>query len=232
VSRADGEHRELRELLGVAALGALEPAEHDRLQAHLDGCPSCRAELAELTPLAARLAAVDPDALDETPTPPPGLGAVVLARIAAEEQRSGPPRHRAIPLTRRRALRPVLAAAAVVGVAAAGATVGWLARPVPEPPPLEPVSVQAVDPGVEARADLIPHTWGVEVRLTGTGFADGEVYRVAVTDDDGREVPAGEFLGIGSAELRCNLNSAVLRADAVGFEVVDDDGDVVVRSDF
>jgi anti-sigma factor RsiW len=232
VSRADGEHRELRELLGVAALGALEPAEHDRLQAHLDGCPSCRAELAELTPLAARLAAVDPDALDETPTPPPGLGAAVLARIAAEEQRSGPPRHRAIPLTRRRALRPVLAAAAVVGVAAAGATVGWLARPVPEPPPLEPVSVQAVDPGVEARADLIPHTWGVEVRLTGTGFADGEVYRVAVTDDDGREVPAGEFLGIGSAELRCNLNSSVLRADAVGFEVVDDDGDVVVRSDF
>nr|WP_204264579.1 zf-HC2 domain-containing protein [Geodermatophilus normandii] len=222
----------MRELLGVAALGALEPAEHDRLQAHLDGCPSCRAELAELTPLAARLAAVDPDALDETPTPPPGLGAVVLARIAAEEQRSGPPRHRATPLPRRRALRPVLAAAAVVGVAAAGATVGWLARPVPEPPPLEPVSVQAVDPGVEARADLIPHTWGVEVRLTGTGFADGEVYRVAVTDDDGREVPAGEFLGIGSAELRCNLNSAVLRADAVGFEVVDDDGDVVVRSDF
>ncbi|SFT65187.1 Putative zinc-finger [Geodermatophilus amargosae] len=232
MSRADGEHRELRELLGVAALGALEPAEHDRLQAHLDGCPSCRAELAELTPLAARLAAVDPDALDETPTPPPGLGAAVLARIAAEEQRSGPPRHRATPLPRRRALRPVLAAAAVVGVAAAGAAVGWLVRPVPDPPPLEPVSVQAVDPGVEARADLIPHTWGVEVRLTGTGFADGEVYRVAVTDDDGREVPAGEFLGIGNAELRCNLNSAVLRADAVGFEVVDDDGDVVVRSDF
>jgi hypothetical protein len=71
----------------------------------------------------------------------------------------------------------------------------------------------------------------VEVKLTGTGFTAGEVYRVAVTDDDGREVPAGEFLGVGANELRCNLNSSVLRDDAVSFEVVDADGDVVARSD-
>jgi hypothetical protein len=32
--------------------------------------------------------------------------------------------------------------------------------------------------------------------------------------------------------MRCNLNSSVLRDDAVAFEVVDADGDVVVRSDF
>ena len=55
---------------------------------------------------------------------------------------------------------------------------------------------------------------------------------MAVTDDEGREVSAGEFVGVGAAELRCNLNSSVLRADAVAFEVVDADGDLVVRSSF
>lgn len=220
------EHRELREMLGSYALGHLGPAERDRVRAHLDGCADCRAELADIAPLAARLAAVDPDALDETPTPPPDLGARVLARIAAEE------RQRVVPLRRAGVRRRALTAAAVAGVAAAGGVVGWAVRPVPDPPPLEPVPVLAVAPGVEATADLVPHTWGVEVKLTGTGFEDGEVYRVAVTDDDGREVPAGQFLGVGATELRCNLNSSVLRDDAIGFEVVDADGVVVVRSDF
>ncbi len=219
------EHRELREMLGSYALGHLDPAERDRVRAHLDGCAACRAELAEIAPLAARLAAVDPDALDATPTPPPDLGARVMARIA-EEERTLVPLHRAV--VRRR----VLAAAAVAGVAAAGGAVGWLVRPVPDPVPLEPVAVQEVDPDVQATADLVPHTWGVEVKLTGTGFTAGEVFRVAVTDDDGREVPAGEFIGVGPNEMRCNLNSSVLRDDAVAFEVVDADGDVVVRSAF
>ncbi|MGY1610003.1 MULTISPECIES: anti-sigma factor family protein [unclassified Geodermatophilus] len=219
------EHRELRELLGAYALGHLEPAERDRVRAHLDGCADCRADLAEIAPLADRLAAVDPDALDATPTPPPDLGARVLARIA-EEQR------RAVPLRRAVVRRRVLAAAAVAGVAAAGGAVGWAVRPVPDPVPLEPVAVQVVASGVEASADLVPHTWGVEVKLTGTGFSAGEVYRVAVTDDDGREVPAGQFLGVGPQQVRCNLNSSVLRGDAVGFEVVDADGEVVVRSEF
>ncbi len=219
------EHRELREMLGSYALGHLSPAERDRVRAHLDGDPGCRAELAEIAPLAARLAAVDPDALDETPTPPPDLGARVLARIAEEERTL-------VPLRRAVVRRRVLAAAAVTGVAAAGGVVGWAVRPVPDPPPLEPVAVEVVDPGVQATADLVPHTWGVEVKLTGTGFDEGEVYRVAVTDDAGREVPAGEFIGVGATEMRCNLNSSVLRDDAVAFEVVDADGDVVVRSDF
>jgi anti-sigma factor RsiW len=224
--REHREHREHRELLGAFALGHLARPEHDRVRAHLDGCAACRAELAELVPLGRRLSAVDPDVLDETPTPPPGLGEAVLARIAAEERR-------VVPLRRRTAVRHRVAlGAAVVGVAATGAVVGWVARPVPDPVPLEPVAVQAVASDVEATADLVPHTWGVEVKLTGTGFDAGEVYRVAVTADDGREVPAGQFLGVGPQPMRCNLNSSVLRADAVAFEVVDADGDVVARSEF
>ena len=214
-----GEHRELREQLGWYALGHGTPEEQAGVRAHLDGCAACRAELAGLAPLAARLGRADADRLDEEPAPPAGLGEAVMARIAAEA-----------PLRRRRASsRRGLAAAAVVGVAAAGFGTGWLARPVPDPLPLEPVAVQA-DPGIEATADVVPHTWGVEVKLTGEGFAAGAVYRVVVTDEDGSAVPAGQFLGVGPAELRCNLNASVLREDATGFQVLAADGTVVASS--
>ncbi|WP_169744428.1 anti-sigma factor family protein [Spirillospora albida] len=42
--------------LGVYALGRLAPAEADELSLHLDGCPPCRAELAELRDVADLLA--------------------------------------------------------------------------------------------------------------------------------------------------------------------------------
>ncbi len=216
-----GEHQGLREQLGWYALGHGTPEERAGVRAHLDGCASCRAELAELAPLAARLEGVDPDRLDEQPAPPAGLGEAVLARIAAE----GPLRRR------RTSSRRALAAAAVVGVAAAGFGIGWLARPVPDPLPLEPVAVQVADSGIQATADVVPHTWGVEVKLTGEGFTAGAVYRVVVTDEDGTAVPAGQFLGVGPAELRCNLNSSVLREDATGFQVVAADGTVVASSE-
>lgn len=217
-------HAELREQLGVFALGHGSPAERAAVQAHLGGCAACRAELAELTPLAARLADVDPDHLDETPAPPPGLRDAVLARIAAEPR---PPTR----LADHRRRRPAGAAAAVA-VAAAAFGVGWLARPVPDPPPLEPVAVQVADAGITATADVVSHTWGVEVKLSGAGFTAGEVYSVAVREVDGDRVPAGAFLGVGPAELDCNLNSPVLRADAAGFDVVDAGGAVVLSSSF
>lgn len=217
-------HQELREQLGVFALGHGSPMERAALRAHLDGCAACRAELAELTPLAARLADVDPDRLDETPAPPAGLRDAVLARIAAEPR----PPVRLADHRRRR----LVAAAAAVAIAAAAFAVGWLVRPQPAPGPLEPVAVQTADTGIEASAAVVPHTWGVEVKLSGSGFTAGEVYSVTVRQADGDQVPAGAFLGIGPGELDCNLNSPVLRADAAGFDVVDAEGAVVVSSTF
>jgi anti-sigma factor RsiW len=221
-------HREMREQLGVYALGHGTPEERAAVRAHLDGCASCRAELAELAPLAARLSDVDPDRLDETPTPPPDLGRIVLARIAAEQQLGG-----RRPGSRRRAgnRRPVAYAGAAAAVAASAFGVGWLVRPVPEPPPLEPVTLQVLATDVDATADVIAHTWGMEVRLTGEGFSEGGVHRVLVTDEDGNEVSAGAFLGVGADELECNLNASVLREDAAGFTVLDETGEVVLVSE-
>jgi anti-sigma factor RsiW len=223
----NGAHRALREQLGVHALGHGTPDERAAVQAHLDGCAACRAELAELLPVAARLSDVDPARLDDVPPTPPGLGDAVLARIAAE--RATQP----VDLAARRRLRTRLAAAsAAAGIAAAAFWGGWLARPQPPPIPLEAVAVQPADAGITASAGIVPHTWGVEVKLSGEGFTAGEVYRVTVLDTAGTEVPAGEFLGVGPQELTCNLNSSVLREDAAGFEVLDASGAVVLTSTF
>jgi anti-sigma factor RsiW len=214
----------MREQLGVYALGHGTPDERAAVTAHLDGCPSCRAELAELAPLRSRLTGVDADRLDEMPAPPPALGEAVLARIETEHRASG---RRAD--ARRRPL--LVATAAAAAAAALGFGTGWLARPVPDPP-LERVSVQLLDEDVQASADIIPHTWGVEVVLVGDGFTAGEVHRVLVTESDGDQVPAGQFIGVGPTELTCRLNSSVLRDDAVGFTVLDASGQVVLVSEF
>jgi Putative zinc-finger len=51
-----------REDLGAYLLGALEPEEAERMLRHLEECPACRAEYAELAPVAGLLAKVPAEA--------------------------------------------------------------------------------------------------------------------------------------------------------------------------
>lgn len=220
----DNSHRTVRELLGAYALDQLD--EHARLSVdtHLARCPSCRAELAEITPVATSLRMVNPDRLAEPlPAPPPEFGDVVLARIQAERAATArrPPRW------------PGFAAATIAAIA--GIAIGWFAHPDPAQTvttPLEAVAVNPTDPTIDATAQLASHTWGTEIKLTATGFATGQPYRVVVTDSGGRRVPAGEFVGTGQDQMTCNLNSSVLRAAATGFEVIDTSGTLVLKSTF
>ncbi|GAA4678644.1 anti-sigma factor family protein [Nocardioides nanhaiensis] len=235
------DHERLRTALGPFLLGALDQAEATEVDVHLATCADCRAELDELQPAAALLAEardLAPHAVAGAEAAPPTLGVRVLAAVESERARSGPadPADQASWHRRR---RPLAVAAAGGAVAASLVlTGGWLAlRPDPAPPvPFEAVPVVVLGPGertdVEATAGLIPHTWGVEVRLTGSGFQVGESYRVAVLGEDGRTYPAGEFVGTGAAGMVCNLNSSVLRDDAAGFVVRDAEDRVVLRSSF
>ncbi|CCH30911.1 zf-HC2 domain-containing protein [Actinosynnema sp. NPDC047251] len=205
-----------RESLGAFVLGQLSGPERVAVQAHLDGCPACRAEEADLRPAAELLALADPDRVADRVAVPAGLGESVLAGIRAER--------------RRRVPRWAVAAAAAVLIAVVAGGVGYFAgRPSV---PLEPVAISRSAPGLSARAALVPHTWGVEIKLDGTGFTGGRPYRVVIRDRDGRESPAGAFVGTGPAPMSCNLSTSVLRADAAGFTVLDPDGGVVLRSDF
>jgi anti-sigma factor RsiW len=102
---------DIRHLLGVYVVGAIDPAERAMVDAHLAYCPDCREELAGLAGLpallgrvpaedAARLALGD-DALEE---PPAELLDSLLARVSARRR------------ARKRRLVTAVAAAAVIAV--------------------------------------------------------------------------------------------------------------------
>ena len=80
-------------------------------------------------------------------------------------------------------------------------------------------------------ADLVAHTWGVELRIEATGFAAGETFRATFRTDDGELVPAGEFRGVGTDPMTCFLQSATLREDVTQVLVTDESGQTVLSSD-
>ncbi|MCW2813289.1 MAG: Anti-sigma factor, partial [Nocardioides sp.] len=78
----DPDHDRLRTALGAYVLGALPADEAAELEAHLDGCPACRAERDGLLPAAAVLGELkQADPLPVEPAPA-GLDALVLDRLA------------------------------------------------------------------------------------------------------------------------------------------------------
>lgn len=217
-------HRSIREELGGYALGQLSGERWRVVHEHLEVCAACRAELEEIAPVAGMLSAardrLRPDDVSAEPEQAPPLPDELIAEVRAAapaptiERRPPPPR--------------LLLAAAAVGVVLAGGLGFALGAGGGSPIPTEQIAVRALDPDVTAEADLVPHTWGMEVQLTASGFTPGAAYVVTVTDDAGRTVGAGEFLGTGPREMRCNLNSSVLRADAALVQVTAPDGEVVL----
>ncbi|MEV6114471.1 zf-HC2 domain-containing protein [Streptomyces sp. NPDC052109] len=143
------DHDALRLSLGAYVLGALSPAETERVRAHLTECDACRAEHAELAGLPALLATVTAAEAESRPVPlgdeDPADRLVRRARENAGRPPEVPPGTTAVPraaeaglldrmlqqaaVRRRRNRRRQLAGAAASLTLVAGAAVGgtWLA---------------------------------------------------------------------------------------------------------
>ena len=220
--RDQNDHRYWREMLGAYLLGGLDEDERTALEAHLDGCAECRAELAELRPVAAALADTDPDLFEtDEPRPPADLQERTLSLI-------GHARNSELARRRQRRQRSALAAVAAVLLVAVGLLVVW---PQFSAPPQEPLAFSEVAGGVEAEGSLIPHTWGTEASLLIEGLDEGRNYRAAFTTSDGSEVPAGTFIGTEAQPVDCNLNAAVLRENATQLEVRTMEGELIFEAD-
>jgi predicted anti-sigma-YlaC factor YlaD len=159
--------------LGAHLLGALEPAESRRVEAHLDGCADCRAELAELAALPGLLALVDPADLSAPPvTPSPDL----FARVSAAVRR--PSR------VRRRLLLIAAALVLVAGGAVAGVAV-WSGDGA--------TTVEASHGAVRMTVTASAGGGGTVVDIAVAGLPQDAWCRLVVVDRDGREHAAGEW---------------------------------------
>lgn len=126
------------------------------------------------------------------------------------------------------------AAAAILLVAGVGAGAGIGRATAPQVPtvPLEPIAL-AVAGGESVTIDsanLVNHTWGVELRFSGEGFTEGDTFRASFRTLAGDLVPAGEFRGTGEATMTCNLQSAVLRDQVSEVVVTDESGQAVLTA--
>lgn len=220
------DHRSVREMLGALVLGHLSAAEETAIRAHLDGCPDCRRDVAEISPLVHELGAVDLHRVSATPAPSPDLGHRIQVAVACERRRRDQ-------LTRRRyVLMTAAAVLAVLLVGGAGVEIGKkVSGPSVATVPIESVEVRSRLDGAQASAGVIAHTWGTEIKLEAVGLRSGSPYAVVVMTRDGRARSAGAFVGTGGQVMNCNLNTDVLRPDATGFRVLDGKGRAVLTAD-
>lgn len=194
--------RTWREQIGSFLLGHLDRDEQAALQAHLDGCPACRAEVDELLPVASLLSVVDLQQ-PTTSVPPVGLRQRVFSAIDAQ-RRVAHSRRRRIALAGSLALTSIAALAAIALIRSA------------EGPSAESVAFRSLPPGVVIGARLEPRRWGTEVRLRVRGVRPGTVCTVWLRRRDGTRARAGSFRYLyegGSDQVR--LATALERSEAV-----------------
>jgi hypothetical protein len=173
--------REWRESLGAHALGQLPEEERAALEAHIEGCPECRAELESLAGVAQLLPLADPDHFDTAPVPPPSLAGRVAAAIRAERRS-------------RRGRRLRLGLAFSGATAAVAATVlALFVLPGGSTTPEQHISFHSLPPGLHIGATLEPHAYGTAIHMYVKGAPSGTLCRVFLRGPNGARMPAGSF---------------------------------------
>jgi hypothetical protein len=192
--------RDWRELLGVYALGQVEGDERAGLEAHLEGCSECRAELALLVPVARMLPHADPERFESAPQPPPELGARIAETIAGERKQTEKRR-------RRRVFGGFALGGATAALAAAVLAIFVLGGGSGEPE--QHVRFASLPQGVAIDATLEPHAYGTEIRMYVHGVASGTLCIVSLRGPGGVSYPAGTFRYRWGDDSEAVLSSAL-----------------------
>jgi hypothetical protein len=175
--------REWREALGAYALGHLADEERASLEAHLDGCPDCRAEADSLLAVAERLPHADPAQFGPAPVPPPELGQRIAATIGAERRSK----------RQHRRLRLGLGLSGVTAAAAAAVLAIFVLSSDEASGPEQQVAFRSLPPGVKIAATLEPRAFGTEIHMYVAGIRSGTLCRVYMRGPGRTGASAGSF---------------------------------------
>lgn len=199
--------REWRQSLGAYALGQLPAEERAALEAHLAGCPGCRAEADSLAAVARLLPLADAARIEApAPRPSPALAERVRAALGSQRRSRRRRRQRRFGL----ALSGAAAAAAILAILLLGGG--------SESSPAEHVEFASLPAGVSIGATLEPHAYGTEVRVYVKGIRSGTLCRVFLRGPGGVTVPAGTFRYRWGDDSTAILSSALdlSRTRAIG----------------
>jgi Putative zinc-finger len=201
--------------LGAYVLGALEPDDRRRVDAHLGGCAACRAELAEFQALPRLLAQLDEDDISgPPPVPPPDLYDRVRAAVDEESRPARPLRRRLL----------LAAAALALVVAAAAVWVVLATRPADGP-----ATHTAVAGDVSISVVATGEPGGTDLDITVAGLASNTQCRLLVVDRDGGWHPAGEWAATYDGEGWFRGWTDVERDSLAAVVLRDDDGEELIR---
>jgi Putative zinc-finger len=195
--------REWHTSLGSYALGQLAEDERAGLEAHLEGCPECRAEAESLAGVARLMPLADPVRISEpAPRPPAQLRERIETSIGAEQAAQ----HRK---RRRRRFGFAFGGIATAAAAAALAIVAFSGGGSGEGPPEQHIAFGHLPQGIEINATLQPHAFGTEIRMYVSGVRSGTLCRVFLRGEDGRRYPAGSFRYRWGDQSEAMLSSAL-----------------------
>ena len=209
--------REIRQLLGVYIVGAIDPVERAYVDAHLADCRDCRAELGGLAGLPAllgRVPLVDAERLNEggyglpdMDEPPAELLNALLRRVAVRR--------------RTRRWRSVFALAAAAAIAAGGtAAVVEAHQPGAAVTSSQDVArASTVRVTSEVRYSATPWN-GTAMRVSVKGIAPGTACRFWVINAAGQRSAAGSWtIGPGYGQHWYSESSAVAARSVHGFAI-------------
>jgi hypothetical protein len=206
--------REWRTSLGAYALGQLGAGERAAIEAHLEGCPECRAEAETLGSVAKLLPLADPDRIMRpAPQPPADLGERIATQIEGERARL-----REAERARKRRRRFGFGFGGAIAAAAAVVLALVLTSGGSESQPEQRVAFGDVPKGIEIDAVLEPHSFGTEIHMYVHGVRSGTLCRVFLRGDDGKRYPAGSFRYRWGDDSDAVLSSALdlSRTQAIG----------------
>jgi hypothetical protein len=214
--------REVRQLLGVYVVGAIDPAERAIVDDHLGHCQLCRDELAGLAGLPAmlsRVPAADVEWLDMTAAELPEMqepSELLLASLL-----------RKVSVKRRHRMWRGAAAVAAAAVIAAGGTAvaTQLTRPSGQVQTASEVATAVSPDGVAAVVDYAPAAWGgTDMRVQVSGIRSGTICKFWVVGKDGRPLYAGSWTvrggnGSGYGQAWYKASSAMAPGSVHNFRI-------------